>query len=352
MPMRMQDDIGAASTVPPSEPLSVDVLVDIFASALDMDVDADDDFFGLGGASLQAAHVFSQIEKRLGLKLPMALLVRHSTPRSLAEAIGQTVGPDDDSSLIPIQRAGHRPPLLLVHPLDGSIVRYQALSELLPDQPVYGLQYPDQAAHPIPAYSVVELAERFIADIRKEFPSGPYCIGGYSFGGLVAVEIAARLREAGEDVPRLVIFDSVIHGMEATIDAKLRSFLSGFAEVPTAEWPAYVWHKIKRRLTGQRSGLYMPADIRNRHVPSTVRELKEILRTAARTYQIRSYDGPVFFVSAISRPWVSTQQVIRPWQQYLSGSIEHFIVRTKHLQLLDEPHLSRIAEKLAHNLDQ
>ena len=71
---------------------------------------------------------------------------------------------------------------------------------------------------------VVVLAERYIADIRKQFPNGPYYIGGYSFGGYVALEMAARLKDAGQQVPLLIILDSSIVRVGATIDAKMASF--------------------------------------------------------------------------------------------------------------------------------
>ena len=127
---------------------------------------------------------------------------------------------------------------------------------------------------------------------------------------------------------------------------------SGFGDVPTGEWPAYAWHKILRFVTGRRTGRYMPADIRNREVPSNIRELKEIIRKAGRDYQHCRYDGPVFFVSAISRPWLSTQHIVAPWRAFLTGGLEHFFVRTRHLQLFDEPSLSRIAEQIASTLDK
>ncbi|MHA1572305.1 MAG: thioesterase domain-containing protein [Alphaproteobacteria bacterium] len=348
--MQMQDNICTVTTVPPKRAITDEALAEIFSSVLGMDVDADDDFFAMGGASLQAASLFSQIEKRLGAKLPMAMLIQYSTARSLATAIEKIVGPAEQTTLIPIQPSGNRPPLFLIHPLDGSVIRYRTLAALLPDQPVYGLQYPDQDKDDIPSHTVVELAERYIADIRKEFPHGPYCIGGYSFGGHVALEMAARLKAAGEEVPLLVILDSIIERIEATFDAKIASFLSGLGEVPTSEWPAYFWHKTVRLVTGRRTGPYMPADFANRDVPTAVIQLKEIIRAAGRGYSPPSYDGPTFFVSAISRPWQSTQQVIRPWRAILSGTLEHFFVRTRHLQLLDEPSLSQIAEKLAQNL--
>lgn len=348
--MQMQNNIGTATTEPPGRPITDEMLTEIFSSALGTVVQPDDDFFAMGGASLQAASLFSQIEKRLGAKLPMAMLIQYSTARSLAGAIEKIVGPTEQTTLIPIQPEGNRPPLFLIHPLDGSVIRYRALSVLLPDQPVYGLQYPNQDKEIIPSHSVVELAERYIADIRREFPSGPYCIGGYSFGGLVAVEIAARLKAAGEEVPLLVILDSMIETVEATFDTKIASFLSGLGEFPVAEWPAYIWHKLVRLVTGRRTGLYLPADYRFREVPTAVLQLKGILRTAGRGYLPRPYDGPTFFVSAISRRWRSTEQVVRPWRAILSGNLEHFFVRTRHLQLLDEPSLSRIAEKLAQNL--
>jgi thioesterase domain-containing protein/acyl carrier protein len=177
------------------------------------DVGAQDDFFELGGNSLMAARLFARIERQFGRKLPLATVLSARTPRSLAGVIAGDGWQPSWSPLVPLKTAGTLPPLFLVHAIGGNVVGYQ---DLVPywraDQPLYALQARGLDEQTRPAASVEEMAADYLEAVRLKQPQGPYHLGGYSAGGVVAFAMACKLQEAGLEVGTLILIDSSIEG--------------------------------------------------------------------------------------------------------------------------------------------
>jgi thioesterase domain-containing protein len=170
-----------------------------------------DDFFSMGGHSLLAVTLVSEIEARFGRRLPLASLYTNRTveqlARLLATAPSDTAG-DPKGCLVALRRTGRLPPLFLVHPVGGAVLCYDALARHLnDDQPVYALQSAAFVGGE-GAPSIEEMAARYLAEIRRVHPAGPYRLGGWSMGGLVAWEMSRQLLAAGEAVERLVLLDT------------------------------------------------------------------------------------------------------------------------------------------------
>ena len=163
------------------------------------------DFFALGGHSLKAARVLHLIEQRLSVRLPLAALFRDTTIAQLAARIAehtQTPCAAAPASLR-LMREGHgTSALFLFHPAGGHLFGYATLiRQLRFDGPIYGLQRPEFAGADSPTLIDADtLAERYAAQIRTAQPHGPYRLLGWSFGGLMAGLVAARLRASGEAV--------------------------------------------------------------------------------------------------------------------------------------------------------
>ena len=163
-----------------------------------------DDFFALGGHSLLAVRVFSKIEERLHVKLPIVTIFQSPTVEKLARAIGQQAAQPPAEGLLPIQPAGARPPLFLVHGAGGDVLwGYANLAKHSdPDQPIYGIQAGAEE------FSRLEdMAAHYVAKVRTFQPAGPYHLGGYCFGGNVAQEMARQLEAQGESVAVLALLD-------------------------------------------------------------------------------------------------------------------------------------------------
>src|SRR5262249_46885240 len=150
----------------------------------------------LGGHSLLAAQLFAEMEKQLGMRLPLALLFRGPTIDRLAALIlvGEWLKEDwamTRSTLVPIQLDGTRPPLFCVGVAQGEVLNYIMLAHYLgPDQPVFGLQARGLDGQEEPFATVEEMAAHYVPQIRSVQPEGPYYLAGYSAGGTVVFEIA------------------------------------------------------------------------------------------------------------------------------------------------------------------
>ncbi|MGD0737146.1 MAG: amino acid adenylation domain-containing protein [Terracidiphilus sp.] len=193
------------------------ILAEIWREILNLDaISLDDDFFEVGGNSLAAARLFATIEKRLGAKLPLASLFKTPTLRQLAAMVASHQVQDRDDSggwspLITIRATGQRPPLFLVHALDGNVWYCNLLNAHMPaDQPVYGFQSAGLKDNRAAAATIEEMAMTYVASMRSVQPRGPYYIGGLSAGGVVAYEMAQQLVRMGEQVGGIILLDSAM----------------------------------------------------------------------------------------------------------------------------------------------
>ena len=158
-----------------------------------------DNFFDLGGHSLLAARLIARVEKNLG-NVSLSQLFQSPTIESLARELRQKKKAKEDSALVLWRNGGSRPPLFL-H--GGSFELSRHLGD---DQPCYGIRPHGQDGRKAPA-TVEAMAADYLKQIRGVQPQGPYLIGGFSFGGLVAYEMAQQLRQSGQEVALLVLID-------------------------------------------------------------------------------------------------------------------------------------------------
>ncbi|MFE1334109.1 amino acid adenylation domain-containing protein [Streptomyces microflavus] len=166
-------------------------------------------FFDLGGTSLTAMRLVVVIEQRYGINVPMSEFVAAPTVAALAATLRSGGAKGAFDPLVPIRATGARRPMFFVHPMGGNVLCYLRYCAHLPDdQPFYALQAAGVDAGTEPLRTVEEIAARYIESIRRVQPTGPYTIGGWSFGGFVAFEIARQLRTAGERIQRLVLLDT------------------------------------------------------------------------------------------------------------------------------------------------
>jgi amino acid adenylation domain-containing protein len=183
----------------------------LFAEVLDVpSVGVDDDFFHLGGHSLTATRLVSRIRATLGADLGVRALFERPTPAGLAGRLGHAETRESAfAPVLPLRTGGDLPPLFCVHPVGALSWSYIGLvPHLDPRRPVYGLQARGLAAdEPLPA-SLEAMAADYLGRIREIQPSGPYHLLGWSFGGLVAHQVATLLREQGEEVALLASLDS------------------------------------------------------------------------------------------------------------------------------------------------
>ncbi|EYF01034.1 Long-chain-fatty-acid--CoA ligase [Chondromyces apiculatus DSM 436] len=168
-----------------------------------------DNFFEIGGHSLIAVHLMARIQQAYGQHLPLSALFAHPTIETLAARLTGTDEGAPWSPLVPIQPKGGRLPFFCVPGLGGNVLYLHRLAHALgPEQPFYGLQSVGMDGRATPHATLEEMAAAYLQAIKQVQPSGPYHLGGHSFGGQVAFEMAQQLRRAGEEVALLALFDS------------------------------------------------------------------------------------------------------------------------------------------------
>ncbi|HEV2704406.1 MAG TPA: amino acid adenylation domain-containing protein [Pyrinomonadaceae bacterium] len=168
-----------------------------------------DNFFELGGHSFLTLRLIGQIKKRFGRDIALASFFQGATIQHLAAMLREEAEAATATPVVAIQPTGSKSPFFCVHEVTGSVHRYVTLAQHLGlDQPLYALQTPAFENGREPYRNLAEMAADYVKAMRQVQPEGPYRIGGWSFGGVVAFEMAQQLEEAGHEVSLLAMLDS------------------------------------------------------------------------------------------------------------------------------------------------
>ncbi|WP_415822047.1 thioesterase domain-containing protein, partial [Mycobacterium senriense] len=324
-------------------------LADIYARVLGADqVGVDDSFFDLGGDSISAMRVVAAINARLGVDLAVRTLFDAPTVKALSERL-QAEATDADE-VVPVQtlKEGSGVPLFCIHPAGGVSWPYQVLGKYV-DCAILGVQQIRRADQTAPR-SIRELAEMHADRIEEVYPGGPYNILGWSFGGVVAHEIAIELQRRGCVIGRLILLDaqpSIDDGIalpehalseQQVLDDVLRAYnISTGAQTgpPTDEQLAELLRE---------SGV---VDI-SRHrqlVDLLVGNLNENIELY-RLHEPRLFDGDLSVFSAVRDQSDRSSLLARLWEPYASGDVLTFEVDCTHNEMLTADSVERYGEQL------
>ena len=345
-------------------------LAEVFTELLDVsEIGVEDDFFANGGTSLTAMRLVVTIEKRYGVGVPLAALIETPTVAGLAERLRVKSAVAEFDPLVPIRRDGDRPPLFLVHPLGGHVLCYLPITRHLPpDQPVYALQAAGSDQGSTPTRSIEEMAASYLAAIRRVRPEGPYVLGGWSFGGFVAYEMARVLRAEDPDaVAELVLLDSITmrrdHDVTVGDDALMEFFyweLVWFERSLDAVEPLPAEfsedEKLDRILDRAMGAGVLPWGTSR----ATVKRLYELFRANWRA--LLDYRPPVTDLDVtLLKADGPLPDSLKPmhlaagtlhddpangWQHWTTGRLDVVEVSGDHLVLMEEPHVAGVADAI------
>ncbi|QYB06396.1 amino acid adenylation domain-containing protein [Rhodococcus sp. USK10] len=216
-----------------TEKLVTAVFADVLGTGL---VGLDDNFFELGGNSLSATRAASRLHTTTHVEVRLDWFFTDATAESIAARISSSFAAASDASaalevLLPLRADGERAPLFCIHPAVGLAWCYSGLSaHLRPDRPVWGVQSPAMTAAGDRFTSITERAARYVQEIRRVQPRGPYHLLGYSVGGVIAHAMAVELRSHGEDVGVLAMIDSYASAERGTPVPTLPELLAEFGD--------------------------------------------------------------------------------------------------------------------------
>lgn len=220
LPLPLEMQLGSTGGyVAPSSDLE-SKLVDIWQDVLNVrPIGVTDNFFERGGHSLLVVRLLGRVEEKFRREITISAFFRKPTIRDLVEMLekGEVA---DVPSLVPIQRGGWLPPFFCVHALGGDVGYFSTLAQYLGDeQPFYALQasFPTDLKEFV---SIEEMATRYVGEICRAH-SGPYHLGGYSFGSVVAFEMAQQLKRQGREVGVLAMLEGGSPYMIKNLNANL-----------------------------------------------------------------------------------------------------------------------------------
>ena len=302
-------------------------------------VGLDDHFLQLGGNSLQAAVIMARVQQMTGRSLPLGTLLHAPTVRALAARVRAREEQPEGSPVVRL-RAGVGPPLVLVHGLSGTVMECWAMVQALRTRrPVLGLQARGLDGEAPPHERVQAMAAHYVEALAREAPGGAYALCGYSFGGLVALEMARLLARAGEGASLLCLLDP---HLRLQLPAPLRLWhwcLDAAARVlylPPSERRLYMASLAARWQAAVcgRARPVAPVVPAGEAMRESHREVVRALGRALAAYAPQPYEaGPVLFV----RAHVPLEGYVNPmpvWRRVLRGGLQVERVSGSHLALV------------------
>ncbi len=290
-----------APAAAPESTSTLDTVVAIWREALNRpEAGPDDEFFALGGSSLQAAQAYLAIEQRLGRRPPFSALLEGGTARDLA-ALLEEAGehrPPLPAGLFELRSEGSRPPLFLAPPGDPAML-IDVTRELGPDQPVFGLEPKGLYDKQEPETDLDRIVEYFLDAVRP-LAGEEFFLGGVCWGAAVAFEMASRLAAAGSPPAGLaLIFPPAIGSDEpaatgmadakaAFVHARLRLYWDAMREQRGADRWRYLRDKLGVAIRGAlRGNAFERSEVEVRRI-----RLTEANRGALTGFDPRPYSGP------------------------------------------------------------
>lgn len=317
-------------------------------------VNAESDFFEIGGHSLQSVEIFARIQKEFGVNLALSALFEASTLGDLAglidskmasvSAVAMNDEERDDGQeklLISMRKGeGKASPVIFLHGVGGNILNYRSLLKFIPrEHAVYGIQAPGVSGESPFNGSLSDLAILYATHIKASFKEKRFILSGGSMGGLVALEVAKVLKEDGLEVEKLIMFDTF--GPSFDLKKFKSKKVSFFARVKTS-----LYYRSKRTINWF---MVKFAKLRGQSIPHSVRHFNVEMTNYRMmwTHKQTSYQGDLHLIrsSLEETGWYSDPML--GWQGTIKGEIFcHFVEGAEHANFVESMKAARAFEKI------
>jgi amino acid adenylation domain-containing protein len=302
-------------------------------------IGTDQDFFEIGGHSLLAVRMLYGVERTFGKRLPTSMLFESATIQELASWLRKEGWKPSWSSIVSVRTGGYKRPFFCVHGVGGNVIGFRALVNYFdPERPFYALQPQGLDGKQNCLSTVEEMAGHFISEVRRVHPKGPYYLGGYSFGGVVAYEMARQLSAMGDTVGLLALLDTYATNMKGDVTSFFKALFSSRRK----ELPRTVMAALRKKVTRNLNRVRLPEHIRRVH---------QACDGAANRYALRPYSGKVTLFRAVETSLRSSDDSYSAWSTFACGGVEVHEIVGNHEGILKEPQVSSLAAELAAALD-
>lgn len=326
-------------------------LVGIWESMLNFQpIGVNEDFFDLGGTSIIAIRLFTEIEKQFQKKLQPISLLNHRTVETLAKFIAEDKGEAKFSSLVPLRASGSKLPIFCLHAGGGHVFFYKDLAKHLgTDQPVYALQRLGVDDMTQAAQDIESTASHYLKEIRKVQPNGSYALLAYCFSISICWEMVRQLKEAGDSISLIAIIDSSppLKVEKRTNIERLNGIVNkakalDFSFIKTL-WMGRIKQPIKAKLNS------MVSDVETVKFQKKMKTLNSI--SAAYIWK----PLPVKITLIRSAEYSLNQRKNKKasqWNQLALNGVDTYVVDGQHRDLFNEPEVKQLADQLRQCLDK
>ena len=330
-----------------------DLLCELFAEVLERGpVGVHDSFFELGGDSLLAIRLGSRVHSVLGVKASLRTLFEAPTAAQLCAALmGAQHAASALQPVLALRTSGSLPPLFCVHPSSGLAWSYAGLLRFVPrNHPVYGLQADGLNPGAARPTSMDALIDTYAARIAAVCPHGPYLLLGWSLGGRIAHQLAARLAAQGEPVPLLIVLDASPAGRSAA-DRRmpydlLRTVFDGSAAFETEAGTALPdLERIRQILGGTGTAL---GSLSQQAIGAIIDTTTHHFRLGDEFRALKPFDGDMLLIGGTEQPGAA--DLADDWRPYVTGHIDIHRVAFEHLRMMSPEALAEIGPLLSRRL--
>ncbi|PQJ09043.1 non-ribosomal peptide synthetase [Flavipsychrobacter stenotrophus] len=348
---KAQEHGAKRTTLTANEQIVSDIWQDILGL---QDLDPADDFFQLGGHSLLAVKVMVSIEKKTGKRLPIATLFNNATIEKLAAQLSDEKPAEVWDSLVPIRTTGTKVPIFLVHGGGMNVLLFKSVVEYFDaDQPVYGIQALGFNQKTDVPTTIQAIAKRYVQEIVKAYPSGPYALAGYSLGGFLAFEIARQLKAMDKVVSFLGVMDTYA-GNNMYVPSKtsrtVKKIARQFNKIPfytksfidnPKEALEYQLLTVQRRLQKvQTDGPLIPEDTFNEYEAAIYKKYSDALDN----YVLTPLDIKIVLFRVKKRVYFLDDLVTLGWDKFALMGVNVYEVPGDHKTFLFPPNSNEFAK--------
>jgi thioesterase domain-containing protein len=318
-----------------------------------------DDYFDLGGTSILATRVFTEIERRFNKKLPVTTMIHAPTIEQLSRIVADENWTGSWSSLVALQEGGSNPPFFCIHGADGLVFLYRDLARHLgPDQPFYGLQSQGLDGESPFHTRIEDMAALYIEEIQTVQPEGPYHLGGYCMGGTIALEMAQQLLAQGHSIGLVALletynwaafrepsFFSKAHHLMQKLDFHLRNlFVADSGWTFLREKAKVARNRSKMWTGGLQAQIFDKSNLNNRFDVSLSR-LWEINDQAAASYRPKAFPGRLTsFIPRKHYAWYDSPEF--GWENVAEKGVDLHVLPVYPAGMMVEPFVKRLASDL------